>query len=91
MESVRILLDPADFDRIVHNGLPEAGDMTIAMKTQDGPGKAPVILVIGFTAVDTSVDPPIELPVQAVMTAKNFLAVAAALRGFAAGHGKQLE
>lgn len=76
MEKVRVLLDDGqhkDFDRLVHTGLPECGDLTIATKDGAMESGAPGV-VIAFTVQLPSGD---LAPVQAVTSLK---ALRAALR-----------
>lgn len=49
MESLRILLDAGDFDRIVCTGQPEAGDLVMAIKLRATKGGKPGV-AIGFSA-----------------------------------------
>lgn len=78
MEHVKIDLCADAFDRIVHRGLPEGGDLEVAVKAgATVNGKAAV--AIGFS---------VQLPdgskayAQVVTTAANFLGAAAAVRGY---------
>lgn len=84
MEHFHIELRDEAFDRIVHGGVAERGDAHMAVKLGATiEGRAGVAL--GWTAVlpDGS-----EVPVQCVITARLFLAAAAAVRGYLERHGE---
>lgn len=81
MEAVRILLQDRDFDRIVHTGLPEAGDLAFALKRRGTTcGKA--VVAIGFTV---QLPDGTTKPVQAVTTLANFTTAARALQAASTG------
>lgn len=94
MESIRLLIDDAEFDRIVHAGLPEGCDLTVAMKEQADP-PPPGEMTVAAKARATQGGKPalviswtVRMPdgstalVQAVTTCGAFLMLAAGVRGF---------
>lgn len=78
-EHVQVLLQDRDFDRLVHSGLPEGGDLTIAVKERaTKEGRAGVVVAFSVRLPDGSIG-----HAQAVTTLRNFLTAAAAIRGYA--------
>lgn len=79
MESVRMLFNDADFDRIVHDGLPEGCDLTIATKEHaTANGKAAVVISWTVSLPDGSIR-----SVQAVTTLGMMLTILGGIRGYA--------
>ena len=74
-----------DFDRLVHTGLPECGDLMIAVKeratVEGNPG-----VVIAFTV---TLPDGTRKPVQAVTTLRNMLTVLGGLTGYAERIGRK--
>ncbi len=78
MESIRIILGQNEiFDKLVHDGLPQAGAVTIATK-DDGTTSHKPVVVIAF---------PVQLPdgstrvVQAVVTVRMLVGFYSLMRG----------
>lgn len=84
MESIHIHLRDADFDRLVHTGVPEAGDLAFAVKRHATTAGEPGFVVAFHALVDGR-----HVPVQAVTTLRAFLSAAGALRAWAEGQGME--
>ena len=78
MEQLIIKLNEVDlFDKSVHGGLPEGGDITLVTKDDGTEGHRAVVCIIWTTRLPDGT----LRNVQAVTTVRNFLMAAAALRG----------
>lgn len=78
MESIRIVLDDREFDKFVHGGLSEAGDLTIAAKEKATEGGQPAVVITFGVSLDGAPE-----RAQAVTTLRAFLSAAVVLRGYA--------
>lgn len=79
MELLRVLLEDRDFDRIVHTGLPENGDLKIALKRRGTVEGRPMV-AFGFTV---TLPDGTTRPVQAVTTLRLLASSVDALRAAA--------
>jgi hypothetical protein len=76
MEHIKFTQRPADYDALVHEGVPEYGDLTVAYKA-GGMVSGRGVVCIAFTA-DIDGKP---VKVQAVTSAAAFLMVAGCVQG----------
>lgn len=77
MEAIRVLLTDKDYDRLVHTGLPEYGDVTIAVKKRATMSDKAGVVIAFSVYIDGK-----KVAVQAAITAANFLTAAAAVKGY---------
>lgn len=84
MENLFINLTDAAFDQLVHDGVAEMGDATLAVKLKATTGGRAAV-ALGWTAV---LPDGTEVPVQAVITARLFLGAAIAVRAYLEKHGE---
>lgn len=77
MERIELLLDDAEYDRLVHDAPPERGDLTVCVKARATHKGQPGV-VLSFT-VEINGKP---IRVQATTTARLFLTAARGIRGF---------
>lgn len=87
MEHVQVLLgNDAEFDKAVHAGLPEGGDLIMITKDRATQAGRPAVC-LAFTVQQT--DGQLK-PVQVVITGRNFAMMCAAFRGRYGENGDQV-